>query len=212
MPLRLLAEESNRTTSPVRSSPASTLLPCSSTNAVSDLKRHSNHFPELPGKQKKRVSYIYELADKIGVLNAYADINTNYARCATVVYKKTGKPILDESNYGLLLLRWRKQDSLRNTALQRPLHGSRKGPSEDPRISPEGRDRLLQVNRKQRLTSRLRPHSKQSESLFEQFTNSRIVKKICFFVFAQNVLLTSINRFSYYTRHFDEVPNASPFV
>lgn len=56
--------------------------------------------PRITRPAKQRVKYIYQLADDIGILNAYADINTNFARCATQVYKKTGKPILDELNYG----------------------------------------------------------------------------------------------------------------
>lgn len=56
--------------------------------------------PRITRNGQKRVRYIYRLADGIGILNAYADINTNYARCSTQVYKQQGKPILDELNYG----------------------------------------------------------------------------------------------------------------
>ena len=57
--------------------------------------------PNITRAAKKRVKYVYDLAKKIGVLNAYADINTNFARCSTMVYQIQGKPAADlkEHNY-----------------------------------------------------------------------------------------------------------------
>lgn len=56
--------------------------------------------PRLSRAAEKRVRYVYELANNIGILNSYADINTNFARCSTLVYKKHGKPAIDQQEYG----------------------------------------------------------------------------------------------------------------
>ena len=64
------------------------------------LKTALESLPGISREAKKRVTYIYELATNIGILNAYADINTNYARCANLVFKKIGKPFIDEPGYG----------------------------------------------------------------------------------------------------------------
>jgi len=56
--------------------------------------------PNISRGAKKRVRYIYDLADSIGILNAYSDINTNYARCATKVYIQLGTPAQDKIDYG----------------------------------------------------------------------------------------------------------------
>ncbi len=57
--------------------------------------------PNITRAAKKRVKYVYDLAKKIGILNTYADINTNYARCSTAVFQIKGKPAPDmlEHNY-----------------------------------------------------------------------------------------------------------------
>ena len=57
--------------------------------------------PNITRAAKKRVRYVYDLAKKIGVLNTYSDINTNFARCSTMVYQVNGKPAADlqEHNY-----------------------------------------------------------------------------------------------------------------
>ena len=51
--------------------------------------------PNISRQAKKRVDYVYTLADKIGILNAYSDINTNFARCSTLVFQVKGKPAPD---------------------------------------------------------------------------------------------------------------------
>ncbi|MFT6266231.1 MAG: hypothetical protein ACJAWS_002392 [Oleiphilaceae bacterium] len=57
--------------------------------------------PNITRAAKDRVKYVYDLAKKIGILNAYADINTNFARCATMVHQVKGRPAADlkEHNY-----------------------------------------------------------------------------------------------------------------
>ncbi len=58
---------------------------------------------ELPGLSdsgKQRVQFIYSMVDSIGILNAYADINTNFSRCAKLVYDVLGKPAPDSAEYG----------------------------------------------------------------------------------------------------------------
>ena len=55
--------------------------------------------PNISRGAKKRVDYVYNLAKDIGILNAYADINTNYARCSTLVHKIKGKPAVDQKEY-----------------------------------------------------------------------------------------------------------------
>jgi len=51
--------------------------------------------PSITRAAKKRVKYVYDLAKKIGILNAYADINTNFARCSTLVHQIKGTPAAD---------------------------------------------------------------------------------------------------------------------
>ena len=51
--------------------------------------------PNISREARKRVDYVYQLATKIGTLNAYADINTNFARCSTLVHQAKGVPALD---------------------------------------------------------------------------------------------------------------------
>lgn len=56
--------------------------------------------PKVSRKAKQRLSQIYQLAENIGILNAYADINTNYSRCADKVFKQLGTPAHDQLEYG----------------------------------------------------------------------------------------------------------------
>jgi len=56
--------------------------------------------PNISRSAKKRVKYIYDMAKKYGILNTYADINTNYARCSTLVYQQRGKPAIDRLAHG----------------------------------------------------------------------------------------------------------------
>lgn len=58
-------------------------------------KLAAESLPNISRDGKKRLAYIYDWVKKIGILNAYADINTNYARCSTLVYKQQGKPAAD---------------------------------------------------------------------------------------------------------------------
>lgn len=51
--------------------------------------------PNISRDGKKRLGYIYDWAKRTGILNAYADINTNYARCATLVFEQNGRPAAD---------------------------------------------------------------------------------------------------------------------
>lgn len=51
--------------------------------------------PNISREGKKRLDYVYAWAKKTGILNAYADINTNYARCSTLVYEQNGRPAPD---------------------------------------------------------------------------------------------------------------------
>lgn len=53
--------------------------------------------PDISRQARKRVDYVYELATEIGTLNAYADINTNFARCSTIVHKAKGMPAVDQA-------------------------------------------------------------------------------------------------------------------
>lgn len=48
--------------------------------------------PNISDEAKQRVRYLYDTAQKTGILNTYSDINTNYARCARLVYDVNGKP------------------------------------------------------------------------------------------------------------------------
>lgn len=59
------------------------------------LELASESLPNISRDGKKRLEFVYDLAKKIGILNAYADINTNFARCSTLVYEKNGKPAAD---------------------------------------------------------------------------------------------------------------------
>lgn len=40
------------------------------------------------------------MVDQLGILNVYADINTNYARCASLVHSRNGVPAQDKLEYG----------------------------------------------------------------------------------------------------------------
>lgn len=51
--------------------------------------------PNISRDGKKRLDYLYDWAKQSGILNAYADINTNFARCATLVYEQNGRPPAD---------------------------------------------------------------------------------------------------------------------
>lgn len=51
--------------------------------------------PNISRDGKKRLEYVYNWAKRIGILNAYSDINTNYARCSTLVYERNGRPAAD---------------------------------------------------------------------------------------------------------------------
>lgn len=51
--------------------------------------------PGISRDGKNRLEFVYDLAKQIGILNAYADINTNFARCSTLVYETNGKPAAD---------------------------------------------------------------------------------------------------------------------
>lgn len=55
--------------------------------------------PGISRDGRKRLEFVYDLAKRIGVLNTYADINTNFARCATLVYETKGKPAADMKEY-----------------------------------------------------------------------------------------------------------------
>ena len=59
-----------------------------------------NNLPKISKSAKTRVASVYELAENIGILNAYADINTNYARCAHRLFKSKGAPAKDQVDYG----------------------------------------------------------------------------------------------------------------
>lgn len=56
--------------------------------------------PNISRQARTRVDYVYSLATKIGTLNAYADINTNFARCSTLVHKTKGLPAPDDPEKG----------------------------------------------------------------------------------------------------------------
>ncbi len=56
--------------------------------------------PNISRQGRKRVDYVYHLAKRIGTLNAYADINTNFARCSTLVHQAKGTPARDLAEYG----------------------------------------------------------------------------------------------------------------
>lgn len=64
------------------------------------LKLAAESLPGITRDGKKRLGHVYELAEKIGILNAYADINTNYARCSTLVFERLGKPAADLKEHG----------------------------------------------------------------------------------------------------------------
>lgn len=64
-------------------------------------KQAIESLPNITRAAKARVKYVYDLAKSIGILNAYADINTNFARCSTMVHQVLGMPAADlkEHNY-----------------------------------------------------------------------------------------------------------------
>jgi len=51
--------------------------------------------PNISREARKRVDYVYDLANSIGILNAYSDINTNFSRCSTLVHQVKGRPAAD---------------------------------------------------------------------------------------------------------------------
>ncbi len=92
------------------SSPKQSFLSCSiiTSEHLTALQLYQRGLPKqlaiesLPGISrdgKKRLEYVYEWAKKIGILNAYADINTNYARCSTLVTQQSGKPAADQKEH-----------------------------------------------------------------------------------------------------------------
>lgn len=58
------------------------------------------NLPRVSRSAEQRLQYIYDLIAQQGVLNTYSDINTNYARCATLVHREHGKPAIDQREYG----------------------------------------------------------------------------------------------------------------
>tara|TARA_R110002049_G_scaffold8781_3_gene46752 strand:+ start:612 stop:1235 length:624 start_codon:yes stop_codon:yes gene_type:complete len=88
------------------SSPKQSFLSCSiiTSEHLTALQLYQRGLPKelalasLPGISrdgKKRLDYVYSWAKRIGILNAYADVNTNYARCSTLVYEQNGQPAAD---------------------------------------------------------------------------------------------------------------------
>lgn len=59
-----------------------------------------NELPDISRSAKVRVGYVYDLAKQQGLLNSYADINTNFARCTREVYQRLGTPAKDSIDYG----------------------------------------------------------------------------------------------------------------
>ncbi len=93
------------------SAPKQSFLSCSiiTSEHLTALQLYQRGLPKdlalesLPGisrSGKKRLDYVYEWAKKIGILNAYADINTNFARCSTLVYQQNGLPAADLKEHG----------------------------------------------------------------------------------------------------------------
>lgn len=56
--------------------------------------------PRISRSAKTRLGYVYDLAKQQGLLNTYADINTNFARCSRQVYQQLGQPAQDSTDYG----------------------------------------------------------------------------------------------------------------
>jgi hypothetical protein len=88
------------------SAPKQSFLSCSiiTSEHITALQLYQRGLPKklalesLPGISrdgKKRLEYVYDWAKRIGILNAYSDINTNYARCSTLVYEQNGRPAAD---------------------------------------------------------------------------------------------------------------------
>ena len=50
-------------------------------------------------KAKNRVKEVYALLEKEGILNTYSAVNSNYARCAKLVYEAKGAPAKDLLEY-----------------------------------------------------------------------------------------------------------------
>ena len=48
---------------------------------------------------KGRVTEVYKLIEDEGILNAYSLVNSNYARCAQLVFENKGKPATDLVEY-----------------------------------------------------------------------------------------------------------------
>lgn len=59
-----------------------------------------NSLPRISREAKTRVEYIYNMAQSLGILNAYSDINSNYARCSTLVHQQKDIPAQDQLEYG----------------------------------------------------------------------------------------------------------------
>jgi len=64
------------------------------------LQEAQSSLPKISRNGKKRLKSLYESAKKHGVLNTYADIHTNLARCASLVYQRKGLPAKDTTEYG----------------------------------------------------------------------------------------------------------------
>jgi len=61
----------------------------------------SDALSELPARRptKQRIKDIYALINKEGILNTYSFVNSNYARCARLVYEREGIPAKDLASY-----------------------------------------------------------------------------------------------------------------
>lgn len=59
-----------------------------------------SELPNISRSAQTRTAYVYDLAMQQGLLNTYADINTNFARCSKQVYQRLGKPAPDNTDYG----------------------------------------------------------------------------------------------------------------
>ena len=55
--------------------------------------------PLSRAKAKDRIKTVYNLLEQEGILNAYSVINSNYARCAKLVYEAKGTPAKDLLEY-----------------------------------------------------------------------------------------------------------------
>lgn len=48
---------------------------------------------------KHRIAHVYDLISTEGMLNTYSFVNSNYARCARLVYERNGLPAADQGEY-----------------------------------------------------------------------------------------------------------------